>query len=612
MALCLVFLLPAAAAADPPANDSFQSASVVGTLPFTDELDITGATPDLVDVSTCLLTKSVWYDLHLDAGEKVFINTEGSNFTTNVAIFQPGPAPTGGSCGNTPERFYSAAVTGTHRIRIGTDATEGSQTLKLAIYEPGLVSGRVVDDLGAPIEGVEVMLEDVEDWFGWNFVYTDEDGIYSIPNLSRGIYRLSFWSHEHLFRYYHNADAWADQDEVQVTGGPVVLADQVLLRQAAITGTLTLDDGSVANGCVTAYHQDGRLENWGYSEGGVFGLGYLPPGSYDLLVTDSCSSAPLGTLKDEWYQDASGPGTATPINVATGEIVSGIAITVSSADVPSNDSISNATDLGALPTEIKQGLSRATTDPADPLVCGITGKTVWYKYTASEDELMYVDSWQNRSVVAVHRVEADGQLSHVGCTRNFYFDSSTTFSLEQGTTYMLELGATGGAALAGISLSLFDSEGGGRFTFTPRNPCHVQCPYWNQQRTREQKNEDACAPDPDAPEGSWEDLRIDVPTTLGNKVPASLTFSMDPKNDHDVWFCRVEPEDGKYLVTYAANSATEVCDNMLPLGCEERFTAPVQPGKSYVIRVYNWSDVDPVEGQWWYRTVAQKTGTPTG
>lgn len=583
----------------------------MGALPFSAELDITAATPDLVDVSTCIPSKSVWYGLDLEVGDKVFINTEGSNFSTTITIFEPGPLPTRGSCSTTSERFFSPTIAGTHRVRIGSNATGGSQILKLLIYEVSELTGKVVDDLGQPLAEARVYLDDADDWYYWESVLTAADGTYAIRNVRRGRFRLSYWANGHLYRYYHNADRWVDAAIVEPMGGPIELLDQILPREAVITGTVAIEDGSSPQGCVSAYHQDGTGEASAYmDEDGVFVLDYLPAGTYDLVVSETCGEPPLGTFKSEWYQDASGPDTATPITVMAGDLLSGVEILTTPTDVPANDNFAGATDLGTLPASIAQGLSRATAEPSDPQVCGISGKTVWYKYTAIEDEELHIGSWQVRSGVALHKIAGGGELSLVGCTQRTYYDYTTTFNLERGATYMLQVGAVGGAATAGISMSLLDSEGHGAFTFTPKNPCHIQCPYWNQQRTREQKNEDACAPEPAAPEGSWEDYRLDVPETINGKIPYSMTFTMDPETDHDVWFCRVEPEDDNYLVTYAANSPTQACDNRLPLGCTERFTASVTPGKSYVIRVYNWSDVGPVEGEWWYH--ATKAAAATG
>jgi hypothetical protein len=76
---------PAAA----PPNDAFGSATVIGSLPFTDSVDVTDATTQVHEPDpTCgSTTNSVWYRYHATKTRKVGIDTLGSGASTVVALY---------------------------------------------------------------------------------------------------------------------------------------------------------------------------------------------------------------------------------------------------------------------------------------------------------------------------------------------------------------------------------------------------------------------------------------------------------------------------------------------------------------------------------------------
>lgn len=611
--LALTMSLQTVSAADPPPNDSFLTAKSV-TLPFDETVDISSATAEVVDSTLCSSGKTVWYSVTLAAGESMMIDATQTSFPTTIAIFNRG-VPIGGSCSTTQLRTFRASTAGTYAVRIGTNELTVTTPLIFGLYTPGTISGRVVNDAGLPLSSIEVSLYKAgrNYYTGWS--YTDDDGSYSISNLPRGSYELRFrdWNRLHIHSWYRDSWERSGARTVDVVHGPVTLLDQTLNLGGTITGSVTLSDGSVPpRGCLELYSLNGTWAGYGYiDEDGSFEINGLRGGGYKLNVTE-CSWTPLGIFEAKWYQDAPDFASASIISVTLGQQVSGIDVVVAGSPVPSNDDISNAITIDALPVTLHQGLTRATTAASDPLSCGIVGRTAWYTFTTTEKELLFLNFSGSHAAVGVHAVAADGSLSNVGCGSKRWWESAQ-IQLEGGRTYMIEVGSTSSTEPSGASLSLFDSDGGGTLRFSPSEPCHVRCPYWNQERTNEQKYEDACAPTPASNEGSWDDHRIDVPATINGKVPYALGFTMDPKVDHDVWFCRVEPDaNGKYLVTYSANPTTKPCDHGVPLvGCSETFQASVEPGKSYIIRVYNWSDPEPVDGSYWFLANKAKTATAT-
>ncbi|MEO7802935.1 MAG: carboxypeptidase-like regulatory domain-containing protein, partial [Actinomycetota bacterium] len=543
----------------------------------------------------------------------VAIDTTGTSFPTDIAVFNGTvPVPVTGSCGTTSTRFFTPTATGRYLLRVGTRTLDPVGLLHLNVYALGSVSGRVIDQDGNPLQDVEVMILKAEDEWFYDWAYSDADGRYSFSQLARGNYKLFFRSDtdEYISSWYLNSIDASGAQTITVTSGPVIADDQIMPRGGSISGTVRFADGREPSACVYARTPEGYYYYDAYPQGGRFTIGGLLTGSYKIEVSENCGGVPFGIFDGEWYENATSIEFATPIAVTLGQNTSGIDIVVDPASVPANDERADALPLSNLPVQIKQGLTQATTSPSDPLACGIVGRTTWYSYAPTEDEKIFLSTYGYSATIALHAVEGNGSLSLVGCASRDWWKPSR-FQVEDDKTYLLEIGSTKSEVPSGIYASLFDSDGGGSLHFDPPNPCLVQCPYWAPDRTTPQKNEDACAPSPASNEGSWQDELIQVPSTINGKVPFALGFTMDPTVDHDVWFCRVEPDSqGRYFVEYSANSPTAVCDHGLPVGCTENLDVPVEAGKNYIIRVYNWSDPGPVDATYWY-VASAPTPTPT-
>ncbi|MEX2238620.1 MAG: serine/threonine-protein kinase [Dehalococcoidia bacterium] len=76
----------------PPANDAFDDARSISSLPFRHELDSSGATLESADdvADECAgdeAVSTVWYEYEADATEEVTVSTAGSDYDTRVAVF---------------------------------------------------------------------------------------------------------------------------------------------------------------------------------------------------------------------------------------------------------------------------------------------------------------------------------------------------------------------------------------------------------------------------------------------------------------------------------------------------------------------------------------------
>ncbi|MEO6666931.1 MAG: carboxypeptidase-like regulatory domain-containing protein, partial [Nitrospiria bacterium] len=193
MILALSILLPTAAAADPPANDSFLGPTSITGLPFQDTPDISSATSEVVDRGVCQSAKTIWYELTLTDAIPIAIDTTGTSFPTDIAVFNGiAPVPVVVSCGTTSTRFFTPTATGRYLLRVGTRTLDPVGLLHLSVYALGSVSGRVIDQDGNPLQDKEVMIFDAEDEWSYDWAYSDSEGRYSFSQLARGNYKLFF------------------------------------------------------------------------------------------------------------------------------------------------------------------------------------------------------------------------------------------------------------------------------------------------------------------------------------------------------------------------------------------------------------------------------------
>jgi hypothetical protein len=98
IAALLSGVLAGPAWAQPPANDTFENATVISSLPFSDTLDTTEATSDSDDaevVAACGVSvttaRSVWYQYTAPVDQVVVIDTSGSDYSVGVGVVTGSP-----------------------------------------------------------------------------------------------------------------------------------------------------------------------------------------------------------------------------------------------------------------------------------------------------------------------------------------------------------------------------------------------------------------------------------------------------------------------------------------------------------------------------------------
>ena len=146
VATCTAGAAAVPASAQPPANDTFEHATRVSSVPFSDTVDTTGATTDATDAEaraacgiSVPLAATVWYAYTASTDSSLIISTIGSTYSTGVAVVTGTPGHL--SAVDCFAGLGSVTVTGGQTYRIGVADIGGGSggTLRLAISSPGVV-----------------------------------------------------------------------------------------------------------------------------------------------------------------------------------------------------------------------------------------------------------------------------------------------------------------------------------------------------------------------------------------------------------------------------------------------------------------------------------------
>lgn len=149
--------------------------------------------------------------------------------------------------------------------------------------------------------------------------------------------------------------------------------------------------------------------------------------------------------------------------------------------------------------------------------------------------------------------------------------------------------------------------------------CTVVCPWWTNTAALPNENVDPAKYDPTAvaladidtgcthpsPEASYDDVRVRAP-----KGAKWLTFKAWPEMDWDIFVCRPARGPGDRFVAYSANSIGP--DEVDPtqgmneeqilcfagVGCDESVTVKVRAGRIYILRAFNWGDVNDLPARY--------------
>jgi hypothetical protein len=161
----LMLLAASPAIAQPPANDDFDSATVVPGLPFTDQLNTTEATTATDDPECDGQGPTVWYSFTPAADVRVEANTFGSDYDTTLSAYT-------GARGALTQIACNDDAAGSLQSRVRFDATAGQTfffmvgsfgsgpggnlTFSVDVAPPALELGLTIDPTGSvvPSKGV--------------------------------------------------------------------------------------------------------------------------------------------------------------------------------------------------------------------------------------------------------------------------------------------------------------------------------------------------------------------------------------------------------------------------------------------------------------------------
>jgi hypothetical protein len=161
----LLLLAASPAIAQPPANDDFDSATVVPGLPFTDQLDTTEATTAADDPDCFGQGATVWYSFTPTTDLRVDANTLGSDYDTTLSVYTGTPgaltqiACNDDAAGSLQSRVRFDATAGeTYFFMVGAfgGGPGGNLTFNLDVAPPPLELGLTIDPTGSvvPSKGV--------------------------------------------------------------------------------------------------------------------------------------------------------------------------------------------------------------------------------------------------------------------------------------------------------------------------------------------------------------------------------------------------------------------------------------------------------------------------
>lgn len=421
---------------------------------------------------------------------------------------------------------------------------------------------------------------------------TDSAGNFNLWVLP-GTHRVRFGcGGEFGSEYYNDKPDLASADPIKVgVGEHVTGIDAVLVRKGVITGTLSTSDGAALEyECVTALDLAGNHAGSAWSwDSGRYRL-YVPTGTYRVLF--GCEES---DYHQEFFNDSTDAAGADLVSVTAPEETPGIDAELLRYDAPVNDNRDDATALGPPGSSIEGTTRSATEDEDERYGCAYMERSVWYRYTATSDEDLFLRLDDFVSVtVYISDASVPHSISQVVACGSYGYPTLAGFRAVAGRSYLIRIVSNWPID---FTLESIRGTGSSESTFEATTPCAVICPYWNYTRDYDANHEATCAPTPNAPPGSWDDVTFTVPEATGELTPTHVLYHIEPELDFDAWLCRPAPDEhGNHFVHTAASSLWDPCPTAYTFGCFENGLVPVSPGETYVMRVYNWSDKPTTPG----------------
>lgn len=130
-----------AASAAAPSNDRFGQATVISSLPFSDQVDTTEATRGDADPNCVDDGHTVWYSFSPSASGEIFATTRGSDYDTTLSVYTGDRedliliACNDDFDGGTSAVQFEVLVGSTYYLMAGSYAGNGGGTLELTVDE---------------------------------------------------------------------------------------------------------------------------------------------------------------------------------------------------------------------------------------------------------------------------------------------------------------------------------------------------------------------------------------------------------------------------------------------------------------------------------------------
>lgn len=141
----------------PPANDDVDNAIAIGSLPFADTRDTSGATTAVDDPYCGYNGLSVWYSFTPTSDTRIELDTTTSNYPATIAVVTgPRGAWNYVSCNYSPRVRFDATAGQTYYIMIGTYSNGDTLSLSVNLAPPPLAIELNLDPIGSvkPTTGV--------------------------------------------------------------------------------------------------------------------------------------------------------------------------------------------------------------------------------------------------------------------------------------------------------------------------------------------------------------------------------------------------------------------------------------------------------------------------
>ena len=245
-----------------------------------------------------------------------------------------------------PQRYLPQYYKNSPTIENGTDvlvqADAVTRGIDAQVAPTGQISGRATDEMGHPIDKLEVSIYyyvsspgggawyPVPDYmFGARLTATDSTGAYAFSGLEPATYRLSFVDplNRYLPEYYNNATRLDSATNISVSASAMITGIDVQLATVGrITGKVTdLNDQPLPNLTVVALRSDtGAQVAEGVTDStGVYTITGLPQGVYRVLFNSVGQTSPTPYVP-LYYPNATTLADGTDIQVRFGETVSNI------------------------------------------------------------------------------------------------------------------------------------------------------------------------------------------------------------------------------------------------------------------------------------------------